>query len=789
VITCPPPATAIVDPGTCEVTGMDIGSATATDNCSATGEIVFTNNAPAAFPGGVTIVTWTATDACGNFSTCEQTVTVEDDIPPTIICPPDVFVTAPAPACTLEVKNIQYPEIDDNCDISLLTLSWEKSEATTGTGTGDVNNTLFNVGVTTVIYTVTDSWHNTATCEFKVTVNDEVPPKIIDCHNETVNVNNDPGECTARVDIETPEAFDPCGETYTITNDFNGTSNASDEYPVGTTVVTWTIIDASGNEVTCQITVIVTDIETPDIVCPKNIEGLITGNGCVLENFPVPDPVITENCLYTVSWVMTGATIGNGTGFVGGEDFNVGITYVSYTVTDASGKTDNCNFQVWIKNLDVPQFVATCPIETVTATTDPDRCDALVDVTPPTISNPCGELYSISHDSPYSSDPNDASGIYPVGSTPFTWTIIDASGNIKTCPQTVTVTDDQYPTIVCPGDQEYNADFDQNYSSIVVPGIPTYSDNCGIASLTWVSSAPTPSSGTGVNTTTVFYVGVTTITYTATDVNGNVSTCSFTITVLSEPVIECPLAIEESTDPGVCSATLDPGGPTKISGVEPITWTYTIKDQAGNILATNTCTTATLATCIGDFTFPVGTNTITWTAKNVSGTVDCIQTIIVTDKEAPTFTAPVNPSFCVINIISAVYDGQPEPAADIVPDPLFAPPYPTDWHRPDWYVLNGTNKLDITNIIDNCPCPAGQEMQISWIIEFAGNEPGQDDITGTGQPSDHPDPIILWGTTDYSEVTHKITYTVADCNGNVSDPVTIDILIKPRPEVIKMPPP
>ena len=53
---------------------MNIGTATATDNC--TGMVTVTNNAPVLFCVGPTIVTWTATDACGNTATCTQTVTV-----------------------------------------------------------------------------------------------------------------------------------------------------------------------------------------------------------------------------------------------------------------------------------------------------------------------------------------------------------------------------------------------------------------------------------------------------------------------------------------------------------------------------------------------------------------------------------------------------------------------------------------------------------------------------------------------------------------------------------------
>ena len=54
-----------------------LGTPTVTDVCGA-GGIVVTNNAPAAFPVGNTVVTWTATDARGNSETATQTVTSVD---------------------------------------------------------------------------------------------------------------------------------------------------------------------------------------------------------------------------------------------------------------------------------------------------------------------------------------------------------------------------------------------------------------------------------------------------------------------------------------------------------------------------------------------------------------------------------------------------------------------------------------------------------------------------------------------------------------------------------------
>jgi hypothetical protein len=52
-----------------------------------------TNDAPGAFPIGVTTVTWTVTDNSGNTATCTQNVTVTDNVNPTISCPAAVAAT------------------------------------------------------------------------------------------------------------------------------------------------------------------------------------------------------------------------------------------------------------------------------------------------------------------------------------------------------------------------------------------------------------------------------------------------------------------------------------------------------------------------------------------------------------------------------------------------------------------------------------------------------------------------------------------------------------------------
>ena len=47
---------------------------------------------------------------------------------------------------------------------------------------------------------------------------------------------------------------------------------------------------------------------------------------------------------------------------------------------------------------------------------------------------------------------NDAPAQFPKGMTTVTWTVVDTSGNLATCQQTVTVNDTEAPTITCPAD-------------------------------------------------------------------------------------------------------------------------------------------------------------------------------------------------------------------------------------------------------------------------------------------------------------------------------------------------
>lgn len=788
VITCPEDISVAAPAGFCEI-DLTVPAPVVDDPCQ---EIVtVTHNSPygnspsdasGTYPVGVYNITWTFTDESGNESYCYQEIEVIDNqVPVFTFCPPDVLAEATPPDCEVPDIVLEEPTYSDNCEDPVLT--WVATGATPGLGAGFVNLTTFNVGTTVITYTLTDASGNTATCTFNVVVNDDVPPTVVTCPPD-INEFADPGSCEVYINVPAPDVYDPCGEIVSIThNSPVGTpEDPSGIYPVGVYTITWTFTDESGNTSTCPQTITVIDDQLPVIDCPDDVTAIAEPPLCEVPAIIVGDPVYADNCPDPVlTWEKTGATTGTGTGLVNNTPFNVGVTTVTYTVTDASGNEASCSFTVTV-NDQVPPTVITCPAdETVNAPAD--ACEAYIEADQPVVTDPCGEIVSWTHNSTYGISPTDASGTYPVGVHTVTWTFTDNSGNTTTCEQIITVVDVTPPTLTCPPDFTVPADFGLPYAADVPIPAPTYSDACDVEYLSWVmtgattgSSAPPPP-GIQITLLQTLNVGTTTFTYTATDYNGLVSTCSFDVTVLSEPEIDCPADISVNTDPGVCSATLDPGQPILISGAEPITWTYTITNEAGDVIGSGTCTTAGLNTCIGPFTFPVGVNTITWTATNISGFDECVQTITVTDNEAPTFTAPGPFDFCVINIISAQYDGAPEPAADIIP----LLPEHGNPRRPDWYLVgSGSTELDITGIADNCCAP--EDLDIAWTITFDPLIGGT--LSGIGQPS-LITPIQLWGTATNVEVNHTITYTVTDCNGNEAAVVTRNILVRPRPEVIK----
>ena len=414
-ITAPANVTATTNPA-CTATGVVLGTPTTADNCSVA---TTTNNAPTAFPLGVTTVVWTVTDGSGNVKTANQTVTVTDNVLPTITAPANVNATTNT-ACTATGVLLGTPTTADNCSVASTT-----------------NNapTAFPLGVTTVVWTVTDGAGNVKTASQTVTVTDNILPTITAPSNVTTAINT---ACTATsVVLGTPTTADNCSVA-------SATNNAPTAFPVGITTVVWTVTDGAGNIKTANQTVTVTENILPTITAPANVTAT-TNTACTATGVVLGTPITADNC-------SVASTTNNAP-----TAFPLGVTTVVWTVTDGSGNVKTANQTVTVTDNILPTITAPA---NVTANTNTACTATGVVLGTPTTADNCS----------VASTTNNAPTAFPLGVTTVVWTVTDGAGNVKTASQTVTVVDTTPPATPTLANV--------TGACSVTPGIPTTTDNC-----------------------------------------------------------------------------------------------------------------------------------------------------------------------------------------------------------------------------------------------------------------------------------------------------------------------
>jgi hypothetical protein len=144
----------------------ETGVATAKDNCGAVtinfedGDLQGPGPDPCA--PFFFIRTWTATDECGNVSSCDQTITILDTTPPVLTCGDDVSVNADAGGCDALVA-LTPPTATDNCDLDV--------EFTAVRSDGLTLADPYT-GTVIVTWTGSDDCGNSSTCEQVVSVSE-----------------------------------------------------------------------------------------------------------------------------------------------------------------------------------------------------------------------------------------------------------------------------------------------------------------------------------------------------------------------------------------------------------------------------------------------------------------------------------------------------------------------------------------------------------------------------------------------------------------------------------------
>ena len=127
---------------------------------------------------------------------------------------------------------------------------------------------------------------------------------------------------------------------------------------MGVTTVTYTVTDPDNNSVSCDFTVTIIDVTPPVITIDacNDVTDYVDPGNCFMIPLSLNDPDYSDTCWpidsLTLTWTMIGATTGTGAGSVKGLPFNVGVTTVTYIVTDPDNNTATCSFTVTILRLD-----------------------------------------------------------------------------------------------------------------------------------------------------------------------------------------------------------------------------------------------------------------------------------------------------------------------------------------------------------------------------------------------------------------------------------------------------
>ncbi|MGM0932802.1 MAG: LamG-like jellyroll fold domain-containing protein [Bacteroidota bacterium] len=387
-ITAPADVNEINEPGECFALKSNISLGTATAGGSG-GTI--TNDAPAEFSVGQTIVTWTITDDSDNTATDTQLVTISDNEDPTITAPIDLTVNTDSGSCMATNVSLGTSTTDDNCGVDSVT-----------------NNapTSFPLGETIVTWAVTDNSGNTATATQKVIVEDNENPTITAPSGLTVNT--DSGSCVAtNVSLGTPTTDDNCGIA-SVTND------APNSFSLGETTVTWTVTDNSGNTATANQVIKVQDNEKP--VISHNGNQTVNNDAGECGALVSVNASATDNC-----------GVGEPTGIRSdGQSLNaiypVGTTSITWTVTDDNGiVADEITQTITVSDNENPiapsleditwgcEYTLEVPVAT-------DNCDPQVIATT-----------------------NDPLTYSTAGNHIVTWTFTDDAGNQSTATQTLTI--------------------------------------------------------------------------------------------------------------------------------------------------------------------------------------------------------------------------------------------------------------------------------------------------------------------------------------------------------------
>jgi len=594
------------------------GGATATDQCTATNSIVWTNDydgegAPSSCNAAVT-VTFFATDLCGSSAATTASFTITDSTPPVLLTPAKSLSFS---CDTPDISDLFQNWLDtqggadarDNCTIDV---NW--------TNNANVNPDSI-CGVITVTFTASDlctparSVRTTAS----FTVTDTVAP-VYQTKPQNVTTNcagNTQAQFTSWLATQGDAVItDNCSTNITLTNSNRGTTAPSG--CTGSARVTFTATDSCGNKASATATFAVTDSNAPSfdedpsdltVECSSTSRAAYTSwlasNG---------GASVSDDCN---SFTVTNngpASINNGC--------NVAQT-VTFTATDACGNKDTRIATFGIVDTTSPRITTPAADRNVV-------CDGTNQNNTLTnwLNSQGGAVASDScaRRVTWTNDFESLEGDGCVLSTFVTFTANDGCGNVAITSATFTISDTSIPTITKQAQSQTvqcdgygNQDAFENWLDSHAGS--QANDVCvGASSLSWTNNF-----GEG----DLFTCGTTTVTFTVSDPCGDTASTTAAFTVFDD--------IAPTFSPQASDLTVECDGYGNEFDYDG--WV----SSNGGAVAQDVCATFISVTNTAPATGPVGCGAVTVT---FIATDDCnnsgrtTATYRVTDTQAPSIIVP-----------------------------------------------------------------------------------------------------------------------------------------------------
>ena len=252
-----------------------------------------------------------------------------------------------------------------------------------------------------------------------------------------------------------------------------------------------------------------------------------------------------------------------------------------------------------------------CPTGTITRSTDPGQCSAVVTYNNVTGSDNCalanGQPAWVSGGTGTTRGATTTTGTFAKGTTTVQWKATDQAGLTKTCTFRVIVSDTEAPSLTCPAPINVNTAPGQ-CGATVSYSAPTFTDNCAPTSGTAVRFSGPPSGS-------LLQAGVSNVVFQATDAASKTSRCTLTITVTDNqaPTITCPTPIAATGSGAFCTATVFYNTPTASDNCEGPLSPFLLSGLGSGS------------------SYPTGATVNTWRAITYGGqTVECSFTVTVT---------------------------------------------------------------------------------------------------------------------------------------------------------------